>query len=152
MTNIALFNELLDKYNHFSYTHYYIFGFVYKHNVYAVFADYKILPYILKLDKASRGQGCGLRFCPTNEQKTFLLSMGAKLICSEMYFNDVVSNSKYNRGDIFEKMITEKSGQAWKKSNTPFTIDGDVTINNIPYQVKFEKATFTNEKMLASLS
>ena len=151
MTNIALFNEMLEKYNHFSYTHYYIFGFIYKHNVYAVYTDSKILPYILKLDKASRGQGYGLRFCPTNEQKTFLLSIGADLICSETYFNDTVLNNKYNRGEIFEKMITEKSGQTWIKDNVPFTIDGDVTINGVPYQVKFEKATFTNEKTLASL-
>jgi hypothetical protein len=39
----------------------------------------------------------------------------------------------------------------WEKDNVPFTEDGDLTANGIAYQIKFEKATFTNEKTLARL-
>ena len=47
--------------------------------------------------------------------------------------------------------MTESFGQVWEKDNVPFTEDGDLTVNGIAYQIKFEKATFTNEKTLARL-
>ena len=149
MTNTALLNNLINRYNNLSFTHNYIFGFIYKKNVYAVVATSEILPYILTLDMASRGAGCALRFNPTNEQKVFLLSKGAELICSKEYFEQTVVESKYNKGEIFEKMVTEKCGQTQIKDNVPFTNGGDLTVDGIAYQIKFEKATFTNEKFLA---
>lgn len=48
-------------------------------------------------------------------------------------------------------MVTEFYGQEWTKDNAPFTEDGDLTANGIAYQIKFEKATFTNEKTLARM-
>ena len=152
MTNTTLFNTMIDKYNELSYTHQYIFGFTYKKNVYAVTATADILPYILKLDKASRGAGYALRFKPTTDQKIFLLTQGAKVLCSEKYFNMEVENSRYNKGEIFEKIITENAGQEWHKDSVPFTVDGDVTINKVAYQIKYQSATFTNEKTLARLA
>ena len=59
--------------------------------------------------------------------------------------------SKYNRGELFEKMITEASGKEWKKDNKKFTNDGDITINGIKYQIKYNKGTFTNIATLANL-
>ena len=75
----------------------------------------------------------------------------AKPLCSSEYFEDIVNNSKYNNGEIFEKLVTEYFGQVWTKNNVPFTEDGDITINKVAYQIKFQKATFCNEKSLASL-
>lgn len=114
-------------------------------------ATAEVMPYILKLDKASRGAGYSLRFCPTNAQKTFLLTKGAQVLCSKEFFETSVKESKYNKGEIFEKMVTEFYGQEWTKDNVPFTEDGDLTTNGIAYQIKFEKATFTNEKTLARM-
>ena len=151
MTNTALFHSLITRYNKLAYTHNYIFGFFFNGNVYMVEATAEILPYILKLDKASRGQGYSIRFSPNKEQKTFLLSKGANLICSKEYFDTCVATSKYNKGEIFEKMITEYFGQEWEKDNVPFTDGGDLETSGIAYQIKFEKATFTNEKTLARL-
>ena len=151
MTNINLFNNLINRYNNLSFTHNYIFGFVFKKNVYAVIATSEILPYILTLDAASRDAGYALRFNPTNEQKVFLLSKGAELICSKEYFEQTVVESDYNNGEIFEKLCTENLGQQWTKDNIPFTDDGDVTVNGIAYQIKFQKATFVNEKTLTRL-
>lgn len=152
MTNINLLNNLINSYNKLSYTHNYIFGFNFKGNLYAVVTTSEVLPYILTLDSASRGAGYALRFNPTNEQKVFLLSKGAELICSTKFFLETVENSKYNKGEIFEKLCTENVGQKWEKDNVPFTDGGDLTVNGIAYQIKFEKATFTNEKTLARLS
>lgn len=151
MTNIELFKSMLDKYNTLSFTHDYIFGFNYKGNIYAVITTSDVLPYVLTLDKGSRGQGYSIRFNPTNAQKVFLLSKGAELICSANYFDTLVKDSKYNRGEIFEKLCTENVGQTWSKDNVPFTNGGDLTVGQTSYQIKFEKATFTNEKTLARL-
>lgn len=151
MTNLPLFNSMIEKYNALSFTHSYIFGFYFKKNVYFVEATSEILPMILTLDKASRGAGYGIRFSPTNEQKLLLLSNGAQLLCSKEYFDTTVEESKYNKGEIFEKMMTEKVGQTWVKDNLPFTKGGDLTVDGIAYQIKFEKATFTNEATLARL-
>lgn len=151
MTNVTLFNEMIREYNELSFTHNYIWGFVYNHNVYAVATDETVISSVCKLDKASRGAGYALRFCPTIDQKTFLMGCGATIICSEKFFNECVADSKYNRGEIFEKMITEKSGQRWIKDTVKFTDDGDLTYKGVAYQIKFEKATFTNEKTLSRL-
>ena len=57
----------------------------------------------------------------------------------------------YPRSIIMIIMVTEYFGREWKKDNVPFTEGGDLTVNEIAYQIKFEKATFTNEKTLARL-
>ena len=66
-------------------------------------------------------------------------------------FDETVTATKYNKGEVFEKMVTEGYGQAWEKDNVPFTKDGDLTVDGVAYQIKFEKATFTNEKSLMKM-
>ena len=151
MMNTSLFEKMISRYNELSYTHNYIYGFYFQNVVYMVEATIEVMPYILKLDKASRGAGYSLRFCPTKEQKAFLLAKGAQVLCSKEFFEETVATSKYNKGEIFEKLVTEHFGQVWEKDNVPFTEDGDLTVNGLAYQIKFEKATFTNEKTLARL-
>ena len=63
-----------------------------------------------------------------------------------------VENSKYNKGEIFEKFITEYFGQKWEKDNIPFTEAGDIEINGVAYQIKYELASFCSETTLARLS
>ena len=151
MTNTTLFEKLIAGYNEKSFTHNYLYGFYFQNMVYMVSATAEVMPYVLKLDKASRGAGYSLRFCPNKAQKTFLLAKGAVALCSKDFFENEVKNSKYNKGEIFEKMVTEYFGQVWEKDNVPFTEDGDITVYGTAYQIKFEKATFTNEKSLARL-
>ena len=149
MMNTTLFEAMIDRYNELSFTHDYMFGFEYRGNVYFCETTAEVLPFILTLDKASRGQGYALRFKPTANQKLFLLTKNAHLLCSKEFFEATVQNSKYNKGEIFEKMVTEYFGQEWEKDNLPFTDGGDLTINGFSYQLKYEKATFTNEKILS---
>ncbi len=155
-----IFKMLLDGYNAVAYTHNYIFGFEYKKVIYMATTDKATLPFVCKLDKAGRGYGYSLRFTPTVEQKLLLLA-NAQPICSAKYFNELCDEkyvnekgklTKYNRGEVFEKLVTEKFGQIWVKDNVPFTEAGDIEIEGIAYQIKFEKATFCNEKSLANLS
>ncbi len=151
MINTTIFNHLIDGYNTLSYTHNYIFGFEYKKVIYAVTAKAEDLPYVLTLSTASRGAGYALRFKPTVAQRLYLLAKGAEVICSSEYFKNEVANSTYNCGEVFEKMITEKLGQVWTKDNVPYTEAGDIEVDGIAYQIKFNKATFTNEKSLARM-
>ena len=150
MKNIALFKNMIDRYEAVAYTHEYIWGFEYKGNIYMTVTDGTVLPFVTCLDKASRGAGYALRFKPTVAQKLVLLA-GAQVLCSKAYFEETVTASKYNSGEIFEKMVTEFFGQVWTKDNVPFTEDGDITVNGIAYQIKFQKASFCNERSLANL-
>ena len=151
MENTAIFMTLINGYNSKAYTHEYVFGFTFENTVWAVKADSSFLLYILKLDKASRGAGFALRFCPNRQQKAMLLSLGAIALCSKDYFNTVCASNKYNKGENFEKLYTEYCGQTWEKDNIPYTEAGDIEVNGVAYQIKFEKATFTNEKSLARM-
>ena len=150
MTNTALFKDLSDRYNAIAYTHNYIWGFEYKGNIYMATTDESVMPYVCKLDKASRGAGYALRFCPTTAQKLVLMPH-ADLVCSKKFFEETVAASKYNKGEIFEKMVTERFGQAWTKDKVPFTDAGDIEIEGIAYQIKYQKATFCNEQSIANL-
>ena len=146
----TLFKMMIDRYNAVAYTHNYIWGFVYKKTVYMATTTAEIMPYICKLDRASRGAGYALRFCPNAEQKIALLPY-AQPLCSEAYMEDLKAESKYNYGELFEKLVTEKFGQVWTKDNVPFTKAGDIEVDGVAYQIKYQKATFCNEKSIASL-
>ena len=148
MTNNALFREMVRFYNSKAYTHKYIFGINFQGNIYMVKTTSELLAYVLKLDKASRGAGYQLRFKPNNNIRAMLMAEGATLICSAEMFNQLVSESKYNKGEVFEKLVTEYFGQTWEKDNVPFTEDGDLTVNGTAYQIKFESASFINEKQM----
>lgn len=146
--NTALKEKMVEFYNTNAFTHNYIFGFRFNGNIWLVKVTSEILPFVLILDKASRGAGYALRFKPNKAVKTLLLSKGAEALCSEELFDELCASSKYNKGEIFEKLVTELNGQEWEKDNVPFTDDGDMTVDGIAWQIKFEKATFINEKQM----
>lgn len=151
MTNATIFNELVNGYNALAYTHNYMFGFEDRGTIYCAIANASVLNLVCTLDRASRGAGFALRFKPNKTQKELLKTFELIPVCSSLYFNQLVADTKYNKGEVFEKLMTEYFGQVWEKDNVPFTEDGDLTVNGIAYQIKFEKATFTNEKTLAKL-
>ena len=148
MTNNELKKTILAFYNRHSYTHSYILGFRLNKNIYFVVVDAKELDFVTKLDKASHGAGYSLRFKPNKAQKNYLISLGAEVLCSEEFFDELKTMSKYNFGELFEKLVTELNGQEWTKDNVPFTEDGDLTIDGVAYQLKFEKATFITEAQM----
>lgn len=153
MTNVLLHKALIDGYNAVAFTHKYIYGFTDRHMVYACFADADMMPYVTCLDTASRGAGYSLRFKPTKAQKELLkTSCECFVLCSEEYLQAEVEATPYNAGEIFEKLVTEKYGQTWVKDHVPFTDDGDLTIDGVAYQIKYQKATFCSEKSLHNLA
>ena len=146
MKNEVMKHKMIEFYKATAYTHFYIFGYAYKKNVYMTIATSEVLNEIITLDKAGHNEGVAIKFKPNNAQKLMLMSMNSEVICTEEYLETLTKNSKYNRGEIFEKIITEKFGQTWVKDNIPYTEDGDITINGIAYQIKYQRATFLTEK------
>lgn len=153
MMNEMIFKTLINGYEEVAFTGNYIFGYTDRHNVYVSFATSEILPFVTCLDKDSskRTGGYSLRFKPTKAQKEVLKMEKSFVLCSEAYFEGLVKESKYNRGEIFEKLITEYFGQVWEKDNVPFTQAGDIEVDGVAYQIKYQKATFCTESSLANL-
>lgn len=153
MKNEMIFRTLINGYEELAYTDKYIFGYTDRKNVYVSFATSEILPYITTLDKVSskRTGGYSLRFKPNKAQKEILKMEKSFILCSEEYFEGLFKESKYNRGEIFEKLVTEYFGQEWEKDNVPFTEDGDLTVDGVAYQIKYQKATFCTEQSLLNL-
>lgn len=148
MKNTALKEKMVTFYNSKAGAHTYIWGFVFNGNIWMVKTDSSALRSALVLDRASRGAGYALRFKPNKSIKVWLLSLGAEVLCSEKFFNELIASTKYNRGEIFEKLVTEHFGQVWTKDNIPFTEQGDINVDGIEIQIKFEKATFINEAQI----
>ena len=151
MMNENVKKMLQDGYNNFAFTDKYILAYSVKGTVYFTICNRNMVDRVTCLDKASRGAGYSLRFKPNMGQKLMLMAENATCLCSEKLVADMKTESIYNGGEVVEKLITEYFGQEWKKDNVPFTEDGDITINGVAYQIKFEKATFINEKQLMKL-
>lgn len=149
--NQTIFRLLIAKYNQLSFTHQYLFGYAYRGTIYCTTATADVLPFVCTLDLASHGGGYALRYRPNNEQKRLLQGFQTFALCSTEFFEAELEGFKYNRGELFEKMVTEHFGQEWKKDTVPFTKAGDIVVNGTHYQIKYEKATFTNEKTLQNL-
>ena len=145
---LSTFCTLVKFYKSRSFTHSYIFGILFKGNLYMIITDDSSFGQLLKLDKASRGAGYSLRFRPNRQQKSLLMGMETICLCSAEMFKALCAESKYNKGEVFEKLVTEYFGQTWEKDNVPFTEDGDITVDGVAYQIKFEQATFITEKQM----
>ena len=93
--NEMMMMTMVNGYNEVAYTHEYIYGFTDRKNVYVSFAKADVMPYILTLDKASRGAGYSLRFKPNKAQKEILKMQDRTFVlCSEEYFEECFKNSK----------------------------------------------------------
>lgn len=143
--------EMTRAYETLAFTHHYMMGYVVNHMVYMTIvegcADY------MRADHASsnRGGAIVLRFKPTAAQKKALMAINAVEICTEAELEAQFASCKYNRGEVFERMLTERFGQVWVKDKTPFTVDGDLTVDGVAYQIKYQDATFCSEKSLRNL-
>lgn len=145
----AMTVSLVNRYNSIAFTHNYIMGFTYKGNVYAV--KQVGLSFGIKTDRASSKNGGGycLRYYPTADERRAIVESGtAELICSKEWFDGYHAASHYNKGEDFERIITERAGQEWVKDNVPFFKGADLTIDGVPYSIKFEKAMICMESTL----
>ena len=107
----------------------------------------EIAPRFLNVEEASRNQGENLRLRLRKAHKASL--MKKQPIC--LGSADCLNAEKYNKGEIFEKLVTEYFGQVWKKDTVPFYKDGDITVDGKKIQIKLDSATLMNTKQIKNI-
>lgn len=148
--NKAIIINLIARLEKVEYTHNYIYGFIYKGFVYFYSAIGVNSKYI-KLENLSNGYHT-IKYRPNNSDKKALIESGiCGVLCTESAFLSEVENTIYNRGEIFEKMITEKLGGMWKKDNIRVDKGADIEISEKLFSVKFEKARVIDENVLINI-
>ena len=136
---------MMKWYEKFSAADGYIIGFVMDKMMYMVEME-RIAPRFLNVEEASRNQGDNLRLRLKKAQKQSLAKKSIFLGSA-----DVLTADKYNKGENFEKVVTEYYGQEWEKDTVPFYMQGDINVNGRELQIKLDSATLANSKMLEKL-
>lgn len=137
--------ELIKNYKDTTAADAYILGFAIRGWVYQLVM--KELPdWMFKYDRESTSHGGKVkeRFRPnTDEKLTMIHRLGAEKIGTVEEV--LTATGRKNKGEAWEKYQTEKAGQEWKKDSVAYYLDGDLTVNGVKYQIKFESASFANE-------
>ena len=136
---------MINHYRKHSAADSYILGFVYNKMLYMVNVK-EIMPRFLTVEQASRNQGENLRLRIKKALKEQLLKNN-ECIC--LGSQDLLVATKYNKGENFEKLVTEYYGQVWEKDTIPFWVQGDININGEEVQIKLQDATLCNTKQIA---
>ena len=136
----------INTYRNYSAADSYILGFTYAHNLYMIEVA-EIMPRFLSVEEASRNQGENLRLRLKKKYKEQLLKKGAIMLGSA----DCLVAEKYNKGEIFEKLVTEYFGQTWSKDTVPFWVQGDICVDGKEIQIKLDSATLMNTKQVTKL-
>lgn len=138
--------NLIKTYRKYSVADSYILGFIFNHMLYMINVN-EIMPRYLNVEEASRNQGENLRLRLKKTHKEQLLKKNPICLGSA----DCLNAEKYNKGEIFEKLVTEYFGQTWKKDTVPFYKDGDITVNGKKIQIKLDSATLMNTKQIKNI-
>jgi len=160
----SLFMELIKAYEFLSADVKYIMSFAYNKppmTIYKVTLDRSNVTKFMKLSAVSskRGGGYSLRFNPLTEEKQKLIDdFGAQpfikdgIELTKSKFEQMVKDNKvnkFNRGDIMEKLIWESvKTEPWVKDASPFYEKGDINIDGIEHQIKYQRATFVSSKTI----
>lgn len=57
----------------------------------------------------------------------------------------------WNKGEMFEKMVTEYFGQTWEKDTIGFWVQGDINLNGVEVQIKLADATLMDTNKMHKL-
>ena len=149
---------LLCEYIRLAATHAYIFGYAVGGVVYAarVMDARALLPLLTYVDKASSKNGgtYSLKYRANMTTWAAVVSQAVevKMVCTVEYLENLKANSKKNRGQLFEELVAKTfGGELETKSNLKFTEGGDMNLDGVAYQIKYTKATFTDEKTIQNL-
>ena len=142
--------EMISRYAALAAAHKYIVGFVANGNLYYTIYTGMIADELLKMDRASSKKGgmLKIRVRLSAKIKAMLIAAGKAVLVGGAELLD--TNDKYNKGERFERIITELlTGESWKKDNVPFWKAGDIQLNGEEIQIKLDQAELTNERTLA---
>ena len=135
---------MINYYREYSAADSYILGFQFDKMIYMVKVN-EIMPRMLTVEQASRNQGENLRLRLRLKYKKQLMKKNPVCLGSA----DLLTVEKYNKGENFEKVVTEHYGQTWIKDCVPFWVQGDIEVNGEQIQIKFDGATLMNTKQIA---
>lgn len=140
---------MIKNYRKFSAANAYIIGFIYKHQLYMIQMNEIPPRYITKSHECQKQGGWeNLMLFLTNPMKEQMIRKGAVCLGSET----LVTNGEYNKGVEFERLVYELNGQVFRgKDNVPFNVAGDININGIEIQIKFQGARLTKVNTLERL-
>ena len=138
---------IINTYRKYSAADSYILGFIYDKKLYMVETK-EIMPRFLTVEEASRNQGENLRLRIRKPLKEQLMRKNP--IC--LGDANQLETEKYNKGEIFEKLVTEYFGQEWKKDTIPFWVQGDLNLDGKEIQIKLDSATLMNTNQIAKLN
>lgn len=137
---------MIKHYRNHSAADSYILGFINNKMLYMVEVE-EIMPRFLSVEQASRNQGENLRLRITKKLKNQLMKKNPVCLGSA----SLLTAEKYNKGEIFEKIVTEFFGQTWVKDTVPFWVQGDIEVDGRQIQIKLDSATLMNTKQIARL-
>ena len=137
---------MINNYRKYSAAEGYILGFVYGNQIYMIETD-EIMPRFLTVEAASRNQGDNLRLRIRKSLKEQLMRKNPVCLGDA----SLLETEKYNKGEIFEKLVTEHFNQTWEKDTIPFWVQGDINVNGKEIQIKFDAATLMNTKQIEKL-
>lgn len=134
---------MIKNYRKLSAADSYILGFIFNKMLYFVEVA-EIMPRFLTVEEASRNQGENLRLRIRKAYKESLMKKNPICLGSA----DLLNQEKYNKGEIFEKLVTEYFGQTWVKDTIPFWVQGDINVEGREVQIKLDSATLMNTKQI----
>jgi hypothetical protein len=125
----------------------FIIGYEYDKKVYIYFMDTLTNDFVVYDTASKKNGGCkSIRIRLTKSMKKSILNSSIELCAITDLDND-----KYNKGEMLENRIYNKYNQVWHKENRCFIEGGDIRIDNVEYQIKFQRATITTEKTLNNI-
>ena len=127
------------NYRRFTGAEEYIVGFIYGHNLYAIQVE-ELMPRWMVMKAESSRHAEKLQMNLKAKHKRELINKGAELICTEEEFLQM--NDLRNKGFTFERLVFDLNGQGaeWSRDNVRFDKCGDININGVEIQIKFENA------------
>lgn len=137
---------MIKNYRKYSAADSYIVGFTFDKMLYFIEMA-EIAPRFLNVEEASRNQGENLRLRIKKNYKRRLMKKNPVCLGSA----DRLTADKYNKGEIFEKLVTEYFGQTWEKDTIPFWVQGDINLDGREVQIKLDSATLVNTKQIKKL-
>lgn len=137
---------MIKTYRKYSAADSYIIGFISDKMLYFVEVS-EIMPRFLNIEEASRNQGDNLRLRLKKAHKTSFMKKNPICLGSA----NLLTEGKYNKGENFEKLVTEYYGQIWKKDTIPFWVQGDINLSGKEVQIKLDGATLINAKQIKKL-
>ena len=137
-------DELLRMYEETTAANRTVLGFEYEKRVYMAILDAIPASWVkLARESSKRGGESKLRLELNKTEKAKLLHKAIQVGTTE-----ILQTVKNNKGDSWEKWVTEHYRQEWHKQSIAYNKDGDITVCGEKLQIKWENATLANESTI----